>query len=280
MKRKLAGILMCMLALVGCNNDVQKPDANRKQTNQIVVQTKNGPVVMKNFNRNDDRRATTASVEGAGFRATLQVVPAGDGVVNVGGNASLIDASGRLLYSIEMTVNQETNEVTYRQATDRDYVAVSILETGERVRESYDANGDRASFDYPQLSEETKSRTINQIEHGLPTTHLPASVREYATQADAYRDYYLPHSQSSLNDNEAGDLLVLLLSSPDVSNAVVGEQPEQMNKFQTTLCSLLNSCATFACRILPGTSLCSACTGGALACAIFQIMAPFIWGTP
>jgi len=277
MKRKLAGILMCVLPLVGCNNDVQKPDAHEKQgTREIVVQTKNGPVVMKNLNRNDDRKETTATVEGAGFSAMLQIESAGDGVVTVGGNARLIDASGRLLYSIEMTVNQETNEVTYRQATEEDYVAWSVLETDERVRESYDANGDRASFDYPQISEETKARTINQIEHGLPTTHLPESAREYGAQAEAYRAYYLPHANSSLKDNEAGELLIQLLSSPDVSYALVGDQPEQMNRFVQSMCSLITACSTFVCRIWQGSALCSACMGGAMACAIFQALGPWI----
>lgn len=277
MKRKLAGILMCMLPLVGCNDDVQQPDTNVKQaTRQITVQTSNGPVVMKNLNRNDERKKTTASVEGAGFSATLHIVPAGDGVVTIGGNAMLIDASGKLLYSIEMTVNQETNEVTYRQATEGDYVALSVLESDERVRESYDANGDRASFDYPQISEETKARTLNLLEHGLPTTHLPESAREYGAQAEAYRAYYLPHANSSLKDNEAGELLVQLLSSPDVSNAMIGDQPEPMNRFLQSMCSLITACSTFVCRIWQGSALCSACMGGAMACAIFQALGPWI----
>ena len=56
MKRKLAGILMCMLPLVGCNDDIQKPDAVQKQTTSpIIVQTSNGPVVMKNQNIRKDR---------------------------------------------------------------------------------------------------------------------------------------------------------------------------------------------------------------------------------
>jgi len=277
MKRKLAGILMCVLPLVGCNNDVQKPDTDVKEApRQLTVQTRNGPVVMKNLNRNVDRKETTASVEGAGFNATLQIVPAGDGVVTIGGNAMLIDASGKLLYSIEMMINQETNEVTYRQATAVDYVAWSVLETDERVRESYDANGDRASFDYPQLSEETKSRTINQIEHGLPTTHLPEGAREYASQAEAYRAYYLPLANSSLENNEAGEILIQLLSSPDVSYALAGDQPEQMNRFVQSLCSLITACSTFVCRIWQGSALCSACMGGAMACAILQALGPWI----
>lgn len=277
MKRKLAGILMCMLPLVGCNDDVQNPDTNVKQaTRQITIQTTNGPVVMKNLNRNNERREATASVEGAGFNATLHIEPAGDGVVTIGGNAMLIDASGQLLYSIEMTINQQTHEVTYRQATEDDYVVLSVLETDDRVRESYDANGDMALFDYPQLSEETKARTINQIEHGLPTTHLPENAREYATQAQAYRDYFLPHANSSLKNNEAGELLIQLLSSPDVSYALVGDQPEQMNRFMQTLCNLVTACSTFSCRIWPASSLCSACLGGAMACAIFQALGPWI----
>jgi hypothetical protein len=231
---------------------------------------------MKNVNRNDERKETTATVEGAGFNATLHIEPAGDGVVTIGGNAMLIDASGHLLYSLEMTINRETNEVTYRQATEDDYVTWSVLETDEHVRESYDANGDRASFDYPQISEEMKSRTINQIEHGLPTTHLPENAREYATQAQAYRGYFLPHANSSLKNNDAGELLIQLLSSPDVSYALVGDQPEQMNRFMQTLCSLVTACSTFACRIWPASSLCSACLGGAMACAILQAMGPWI----
>lgn len=277
MKRQVSGILMCLLALAGCNNDVQEPDTREKESApRIAVLTSNGPVVMTNVNRNSERRETTAHVEGAGFNATLQIVPAGDGVVTIGGNAMLIDASGRLLYSIELTVNQDTHEVTYRQATADDYLTLRVLETDERVRESYDANGDEAAFEYPQLSEETKTRTINQIEHGLPTSHLPENAREYAAQAEAYRGYYLPHVNSSLNDNEAGELLIQLLSSPDVSYALIGDKPQQMNRFMQAMCNLITACSTFTCRIWPASSLCSACFGGAMACAILQALGPWI----
>lgn len=276
MKRKLAGILMCMLPLVGCNDDVQKPDVVLKQkTSPIIVQTTKGSVEVKNVDRNNERKETSASVVGAGFNATLQIVPAGDGVVTVGGNAMLIDASGRLLYSLAITINQETNEVTYRQATEDDFLVMSVAEADERVRESYDANGDRATFDYPQIAEEVKSRTLNQIEHGLPTTHLPEGAREYGAQAEAYGAYYLPHVNSTLKDNAAGELLIQLLSSPDVSYAMIGDQPEQMNKYLQTMCNLITACSTFACRRFPSSAVCSFCMGGALACAIFQSFGPW-----
>jgi hypothetical protein len=222
----------------------------------------------------------TAHIDGAGLNATLQIAPTGDGVVTVGGTAMLIDASGRLLYSIEMTVNRESNEVHYRQATEDDYVAWTVLETDEHVSEAYDANGVTASFDYPQIADEAKARAINQIEHGLPVAHLPERTREYANQAAAFRAYYLPFANNSLSNNPAGELLIQLLASPVGAYAISGRQPEQMNKFAQAFCNLVTSCATFLCRIFPGSGLCSACTGAALACAIFETMSPFAWGVP
>jgi hypothetical protein len=279
MKRKLAGILMCLLPLVGCNNDVQKPDKSESEK-QVIIQTSHGPIVMKHVNRNDEQKELTASVQGSAFSATLRIVPAGDGVMTVGANAMLVDASGRLLYSIEMTVNQETNEVVYRQATEDDYVAWSVMGTDERVRESYDADGAKASFDYAQIPEAAKARTMNEVQHGMPISSLPVSVREYATQAEAFRAYYLPYANNSLTNNPNGEVLVQLLASPDASYALIGDQPEQMNRLAQAFCSLVTSCSTFLCRLLPGSGICSACTGAALACVIFETMGPWIWGIP
>jgi hypothetical protein len=116
--------------------------------------------------------------------AVLHIVPSGDGTVTVGGTAMLVDAAGRLLYSLEMTINQETHEVMYRQATEDNYVAVRTLDENDRVSEAYEADGDGAVFTYAQLSEQARTHVINQIEHGMPDTNLPENAREYAAQPD------------------------------------------------------------------------------------------------
>jgi hypothetical protein len=276
MKRKLTAILVCVLSLVGCDNDVQKPDTREKG---VTVETHRGPATLTDVKRDDERKELTAHVAGTQFSATLRIVPAGDGVVMSGGTAMLIDASGKLLYSIEITINEETNEIVYRQATEDNYMVSSILEQSDRVQESYDIDGDRASFEYPQLPYDTQSRTLNQVQHGLPTDHLSPDMREYAAQAQAFQAYYLAHANNSLRDNEAGELLVQLLSSPVTSNALIGEQPdEQMNRFIQSFCTLISACAAFTCRLLPTSAICSACTGGVLACAIFQALGPWFWG--
>jgi len=275
MKRKLMAILVCVLSLVGCDNDVQKPD-RRKQ--DVTVDTRKGPATLTDVKRNDERKELTAHVDGTQFSGTLRIVPAGDGIVTSGGTAMLIDASGRLLYSIEITVNQETNEIVYRQATEDNYMVSGILEQNDRVQESYDIDGDRASFDYPLLSYETQGRTLNLVQHDLPTDQLSPDMREYAAQAQAFQAYYMPHANNSLRNNEAGELLVQLLSSPEVSNAVIGRHPEQMNRLIQSICNLFTACSAFACRLLPTSAICGGCLGGVLACAIFQAMAPWIWG--
>src|SRR5712675_1605026 len=114
MKRSITGILVCVLSLYGCNNDVEKPATGKR----VTVETNKGPVALTDVKRDERKKELTARVEGTQINATLRIVPAGDGVVTTGGTAMLLDASGRLLYSLEMTMNQETNEVVYRQATE------------------------------------------------------------------------------------------------------------------------------------------------------------------
>ena len=279
MKRKLAGLLMCALPLLGCNNDVQKPDIGKRTT----IETGSGPVTITNVVRNVDRKELSAHVEGATFNATLRIIPpGGGGNSTLGGTAMLIDASGKLLYSLEMTVNEETNEAIFRQATDTDHLTTSIRHVDDRIRETYDADGDRASFDYPLLPEETQIRVVNQLQHGLPTGHLPEDVREYAAQAEAFQTYYLPHANNSLNNNEAAALLIQLLSAPEAPYLLLGHEPDpEMNKFIQTFCSFATGCATFVCRFFPTSGICLMCAGAAFACVIFQAISAWTgWGIP
>lgn len=278
MKRIVSAIMLCVFPFYGCSNNVEKP-GNEKR---VTVSTRSGPVTMTEVKRNTDRKELSAHVEGTQINATLRIVPAGDGMVTTGGTAMLIDASGKLLYSLEMTLNSETNEVTYRQATEDDYLTFSLRQQDEHVYESYDADGDHASFDYPLLPYETQSRVINQLEHGLPTDHLPGDMREYAVEADAFRTYYMPHANNSLNNNEAAQLLIQLLSDPEAPRLLLGDQPDpQMNRLIQSFCNLMTMCAGFSCHFYPAIGLCIACLGGMIACQIFQIISTWTgWGLP
>lgn len=276
MKRILAGILVGVLALVGCNNDVQKPDSRERAT----VRTAKGPVEIADVQRDVSRKVLSAHVAGAEVNATLSILPAGDGVVTTGGKAMLVDSSGRLLYSLETTVNANTNDVTYRQETEEDYLEFTVSEQGDRVRESYDADGDRATFEYPLLPYDTQGRIINQVQHGLPTDHLPVDLREYAMQADAFQAYYLPHVDNSLNNNANAELLMELLAAPETPYVLLGDQPDpQMNKYIQSFCNAMSACAVLTCRLYPNMGACMACSGGVIACQIFQIISDWLgWG--
>jgi hypothetical protein len=75
MKRKMAGILVCLLSLAGCNNDVQEPVNERR----VTVNTVKGPVVIEDANRNLDQKVVNAHVVGAGIDAILTVASTEDG---------------------------------------------------------------------------------------------------------------------------------------------------------------------------------------------------------
>jgi hypothetical protein len=276
MKRIVSVIMLCVFPFYGCSNNVEKP-GNEKR---VTVATRTGPVTMTEVKRNVDRKELSAHVEGTQVNATLRIVPAGDGVVTTGGTAMLIDASGKLLYSLEMTLNSETNEVTYRQATEDDYLTVSIRNQDDRVHESYDTDGDQASFDYPLLPYDSQRRVANQLEHNLPTDQLPGDMREYAMEADAFQTYYMPHANNSLNNNDAARLLMQLLSAPEAPQLLLGDQPDpQMNKLIQAFCHFASGCATFVCTLFPLSGLCIACAGAAIACQIFQIIGTWTgWG--
>jgi len=267
MKRKMAGILVCLLSLVGCNNDVQAPVTEQR----VTVNTVKGPVVIENADRNLDQKVVNAHVVGTGIDATLTVISTDDGGTH-SVIASLADPSGQLLYSIETRVNEGTGAVTCVQATAEDYLSVTVSGDGDRVRETYDADGDVASFEYTALSDEQQRHAINYYQHGMNEATLPGDVVEYVRQADAFHAYYLPHESSSIHGNPAGDMLAQLLASPELPHLVVGDIPViQMNKYIQQTCNTFSLCAVFSCRIAPGSPVCDYCFAVSIICSIMML---------
>ena len=273
MKRKPAGVLIVVLSLLGCNNDVEKPETARR----ITVDTPRGAIMVQNAVRNLDDEFVTASVAGAGFDGTLRVASTGNGVTTTGGVAELLDSSGQLLFSIETVINRETGEVVLTQATPQDYLTFSIVADDERVREWYDANGDIAMFEYPALSDDTQRRAVNYYQHGLPAGRLPAEVSEYVTRIGEFSGYYEPHSTSTLNDNPYGLLLVQMLSSPELPSLVASGDPDQTIKgwIQQT-CSAAQACMTLMCRVNPSSLACFACSAVSTACSILYLICGWV----
>jgi hypothetical protein len=267
MKRKMAGILVCLLSFVGCNNDVQEP-VNEKR---VTVNTVKGPVVIDDANRNLDQEVVNAHVVGTGIDATLTVASRDDGDTH-SVIASLTDSSGQLLYSIETRVDEGTGTVTCIQATAEDYLSVTMSGEGDRVRETYDSDGDVASFAYAALSDEQQRHAINYYEHGMNEASLPADVADYVRQADAFHAYYLPHQTSSIHGNPAGDMLVQLLASPELPRVVAGDVPiVQMNKYIQQACNTFSLCASFSCRVAPGNPVCTYCFAVSVICSIMML---------
>jgi len=272
MKWRLTGILMCVLALVGCNDEVQKPET----TKRVVVNTVMGPVEVTSLKQDVNLRAFSVRVAGTQVDATLEIVPSGDGVTTFGGTATLSDASGAPLYSLEMTLDRSTGDVIYRESTGDDYLSFSVREENDRIYETYDANGDIASFAYPVLNEETRMRVGNLVKHNLPTGHLPADAREYAAQAASFRDYIAPHAGSPVNNSPEGQLMVQVLSSPEVPNILVGGPNLQIKKGIKAFCHSMTVCTVVTCTFLPGNPVCLFCSGGVIACEVFFVIADLV----
>ena len=222
MKWKRVGVLMCLLSLAGCNNDVQKPE----NENRTTVQTQTRAVVVSDVKRDEERKEVSAHIEGGQINGTLRIVPAGDGVVITGETVMLINAAGKVLYSFERTIDNTTNEVRYREATEDNYRVIGIREEDGRIYESYDTDGDVASFTYPILPEETQRKTINLLRNGVSTDGYPENIRDYAAAADAFHTYYLPHANNSLNNNRAAQLMLQLLAAPEAPQLLLGVGPD------------------------------------------------------
>ncbi|HET6349274.1 MAG TPA: hypothetical protein VFH88_09355 [Candidatus Krumholzibacteria bacterium] len=269
MKRMMACALLVVLSLVGCNRDVQGPE----QADRVTLNTAMGDVVVEDVTRDLNAKRMTARVVGSQIDANLQVSSSSTGENQQVVTATLTDADGNLLYMIEETANTLTGELIYREATEQDYLEVGIHDDEQRTRETYDADGDVAIFEYPSISEETKSRALNLHEHGLPTDHLPADITEYVHQAEAFETYYLPHTSSTIHNNPDGELLVQVLTSPEVSQLVIGgdDDPQRVLWVQN-FCMWANACTAFSCRIAPTHPVCAFCTVASWACTIIQLV--------
>ena len=273
MKRKLAGVLLCVLSLFGCNNDVDRPAAPPR-SGGVTIETPRGNVVVKNAVRNLDEKYLTADVVGDDVKYTFRLTSVGDGNSVTGGVAELLDESGQLAISLATMVNNDTGEVVFTETTPDDYLTHSIVSDDERVREHYDANGDVATFEYPLLSDDTQRRAVNYYEHGLNPAALPDRVEEYITVVGAFDAYYEPHAKSTLHDNPSGELLARILASPDLEGLVgqVGGPGAQRLIDIGNVCNLARGCQTLVCYTNPGSLICFACTAVSVACAIFDFI--------
>jgi hypothetical protein len=277
MRWKLAGVLMCALSLLGCNDDVEMPTT----TNDHVIGTSSGKVAIQNAVRHMEEGYFTADVVGEGFHYTLRLAPAGDNTTVFGGVAELRDESDALLFSMETLVNRETGEITFNQATAQDYLSNSIVTVDERVVERFDANGDVATFEYPLLSDENRQRAANYYKHGLPASRLPGHPGEFVNALAAFAAYYEPHSTSTLHDNASGLLLVQILTSSELPPlATSGTLPEDKiwKEIQAT-CAAARACQGLMCHVNPSGLACFTCTVVSVACVIVEFIGGiFGWG--
>jgi hypothetical protein len=269
MKWKVAGALMCMLSLVGCHNDVEKPVSQRR----VTVDTPRGKVMLQEAIQNVDDKFVTASVTGGDINATFRLVSTGDDANVIGGRAELLDASGRLLFSIETRMNRVTGEIVMTEATPDDYLTLRTSSDDERVHESYDTNGDVAIFDYPALSDDAERRALNYYRHGLPANRLPGAVSEYIGNLASFETYFAPHANNTLQNNPSGELLVQILTSPELPFLVVGDESEpHIIKWIETTCMGARTCTLLMCRINPAGALCETCWAISVACTILEYM--------
>lgn len=269
MKWKVAGALMCVLSLVGCHNDVEKPVAQQR----VTVETPRGKVMLQDAIQHGDDKSVTASVTGDDINATFRLVSIGDNTSITGGRAELVDPSGRLLFSIEARIDNTTGELVMTEATPDDYLTLSISSDDERVHERYDANGDVATFDYPALSDDAQRRAFNYYQHGLPARRLPGDISEYMTNLASFEAYYATHSNNTLHSNASGDLLVQILTSPELPGLVVGDSTEpHVLRWITQTCTAARACQGLMCTTNPASTLCGVCSAVSIACSIFDLL--------
>ena len=272
MRWRLAGVLVCVLSQVGCSNDVEKPAP--VPTRRVEIGTPRGKILVLNPVKNLEEQFVTADVVHDGTRYTFRISSTGDGANLTGGVSELLDESGRLLFSLGTSMNSSTGEVVFTQKTPDDYLIQSMVTNDERVREVYDASGDVATFEYPALSDDMRSRAANYYEHGLPAGALPAHVAEYVEELAAFDSYYEPHAKSTLHNNPSGELLAYILTAPELKE-LVGPGAEKW-KLIENLCHLARACQGLICYTNPNSLACFACTAVSIACSIVDIICGWI----
>jgi hypothetical protein len=255
--------------MVGCHNDVEKPVAQQR----VTVDTPRGRVMLQDAIHDVAGKTVTASVVGDNINATFRLASISNDAHVVGGRAELIDPSGRLLFAVETTENRLTGEVTMTEATEDDYLAFSISGDDERVYEQYDMNGDVATFDYPALSDEAQRRAVNYHQHGLPVSRLPGDVSEYVANLAGFESYYGPHANTTLENNPYGQLLIQILTSPQLPSLVISddEDPHIIKWIQQT-CTMARTCMALVCRVNPASLVCELCSAVSIACTIVELI--------
>lgn len=261
MKWKVAGVLMCLFSLAGCNDDVERPERHER----VALNTPGGTVFIQDPTRSVDERRFTAVVQGGGIDAILELEAIGD-EMTAGTTARLLDSQGRLLFSMGTSTNMSTGEFTITQSTPGDYMTISALVDDERVRERYDVNGNIATFEYAALSDDTQRRAVNYYKHGLPAERLTPEISQYIGQVSAFDAYYSSYRSSTLNDNSNGRLLVQILASGEMANVVVGDTDPASWQWLGDVCVAARGCMLLACRLAPESLVCWVCWAVSVAC--------------
>jgi hypothetical protein len=172
----------------------------------MTVKTAHGPVTVQDATRDMSARVMNARVVGSGIDAVLTVSSNDDAGVQ-SFTASLSDASGQLLYSIETRVDEATGTTTTIEATAQDYLSMT--------RPSKMTASSRFTMPMEMLHhsnihrsrDEQERRAINFYRYSGNsgfTDRLPAAMREYVRGAEAFHEYYLPHENSTIHNNFSG----------------------------------------------------------------------------
>jgi hypothetical protein len=268
--RKIVRVFVVALLAGGCSDDVNIPG----NTAVPVAELPAYDVVIARVVRDPDNRTISTQLTAGSAERQINITPFSTVDLPVGFAADL-SGPDEILYHVSLAWDPE-DPANFRlmERSGEDFLTLSAGRSDDRLFEEYVINGDRFRADYPDLDRETRRRIMTHSGDGRLSCD-PAIV-EFAGKYAEFKNFYGRFSDTSLNHNPDGALLVALLTDDQYVAAAVGARdngdPGKMaDKTADRICATATICGAFKCGTLVNP-LCVPCAGTSLACAIAEVV--------
>lgn len=249
------------------NSDNKTPLAVTERGTEIV-----------DMQRDEAARTVAATVSRDGIERRVKVLPVADGSGN--DFVATIEDDGSF-FEVAIGIDERTGEVWARERTEVDEMEIRLLRRDGRVYESYEINGERLSFDRPDLPAAQLDKAIARYHQGDIWESSSPGMLETADRLAEFDAFYTPTTGNTLHHNPQGEVLMDLLTDPGAVAVLTGGDPIVLRKDGAAqrVCWLAAMCVSFKARILGGLAnpLMASC-GGTLAACVFTEVACWVAG--
>ncbi len=255
----LTTVMIVFVVLYGCSGDHGSLEPQRR-----------GSVVRAERDREAGLARAELSVEGAAKWLVVERI--GDAPYRTGFAASVLDEKETELVRVAFAWPDDGSEALwFMEEAGGDRLVSHRVRAGSEVHESYWLDGEELAVDY-SIPSESQIRTYegaNSSVAGDP------DGQEYLEALQAVDRFTQRRRGSALYNNPSGELLMTLLSDPEVLDATLAAErpnPQLPSNRANRACLIAGTCASLKCGLGGGllNFICTACGGMSAACTIAE----------